>query len=466
MASDVLLMDFAGLSQSLGARHFSFSNSKGFTSVSIDSRNVEQGSLFIALPGAATDGHCHITEAFNAGASCAMVESAKLESFNLIDIAKKMGKDLLAVENTLRAFQNAARVYLEKFPKLLKIGMTGSTGKTTTKEIASAIISSEKNTVMNMGNLNSETGLPLSAFTVRSEHEAGIFEMGMNRKGEISELAGILKPNIALITNIGHAHIGILGTKQEIAKEKKNIFSCFTDNDIALIPQHDEYRDFLAEDLRGKIRFYGEDSITGLEGVSSLGLDGSEIRWAGERIHFALPGKHFLADALAAIAIAREVPVRAGAIKKGLESVRPMFGRNEILRGRCTVIRDCYNSSPESAEKTLEFCNSLDWNGRRIYVMADMLELGNNSRLAHEQLGRLLAESKADDIFLFGKETAATAAILTECSRNFFRTEEIKELSSALDRVIQSSDLVLLKGSRGCALERLSGILTGVNNVS
>ena len=466
MTSDVLLMDFAGLSRSLGARHFSFSGSKGFSSVSIDSRTAEQGSLFVALPGSVTDGHCHITEAFNAGAACAMVESAKLESFNIIDIAQKLGKDLLAVDNTLQGLQDTARIYLDKFPKLLKIGITGSTGKTTTKEIAAAIIVAEKNTVMNKGNLNSETGLPLSAFSVRGEHEAGIFEMGMNRKGEIAELARVLKPNIALVTNIGHAHIGILGTKQEIAEEKKNIFSCFTDNDIALIPQEDQYRDFLAQGLRGRIRFYGADSFAELEEVRSMGLEGSEIRWAGEKIHFALPGKHFLADALAAIAIAREVSVSCGAIKKGLESVRPMFGRTEILKGRCTVIRDCYNASPESVEKTLEFCDSLDWPGKRIYVLADMLELGENSPAAHGQIGRLLAESKADGIFLFGKEITAAASVLTERGMSFFHTEDIQELSAALDRGIQNSDLVLLKGSRGCALERLSGILTGVNNVS
>ena len=467
MSSELFLMGFSSLSHSLGARHFSFSaNNAGFTSVSIDSRNVEQGALFVALPGSTDDGHSHVQAAFRAGAACAMVESSKLEKLNLMDIAKSMGKDLVAVDNTLRGLQDAAKVYLEQFPKLLKIGITGSSGKTTTKEITAAIIGQEKNTVMNKGNLNSETGLPLSVFDVRSCHEAGIFEMGMNRKGEIAELAAVLKPNIALVTNIGCAHIGILGSKQAIAEEKKNIFSQLADNDIALIPQDDACRDFLSEGLRGKVRFYGEGCFEELEETHSLGLDGSEIRWAGEKIRFTLPGKHSLAGALAAIAIAREVPVSAGAIKRGLESVRPLFGRGEILRGRTTVIRDCYNASPETVQNSLEFCDSLDWAGRRIYVIADMLELGESSFSAHERVGTLLVESKADMVFLFGKETEAAAALMADKGKPFFHTGVMEELSEAVDHYVQGNDLVLLKGSRGCALERLSDMLTEARGVS
>jgi len=459
MISDRCLMNFTGLSRSLGARHFSFSAASGFTSVSIDSRNVQEGALFVALAGATDDGHNFVQAAFRAGAAAAMVESSKLEQFNLVETAKSMGRDLVAVDNTLRGLQDAATAYLEQFPKLLKIGITGSSGKTTTKEIAAAIIGQEKNTVMNKGNLNSETGLPLSVFEVRSCHEAGIFEMGMNRKGEIAELAAVLKPNIALVTNIGTAHIGILGSKQAIAQEKKNIFSRFTDNDIALIPGDDEYRGFLAQGLRGKVRFFGEGCFEELEETRSLGLDGSEIRWAGETIRFGLPGKHSLADALAAIAIAREVPVSSGAIKRGLESARPLFGRGEILKGRTTVIRDCYNANPESVSNSLELCDSLDWPGRRIYVIADMLELGGESFAAHRRLGELLDRSKADMVFLFGSEVQASAALIK--SKPFFHSGDMKELSAALDQYVQGGDLVLLKGSRGCALERLSGMLTG-----
>jgi UDP-N-acetylmuramoyl-tripeptide--D-alanyl-D-alanine ligase len=461
MVSKGLLMDFAGLSRSLGARRLvSRAADAGFSSVSVDSRTTGAGALFVALPGSAGDGHCFVEAAFKAGAAGALVESSKLDRFNLVQTAQSMKKDLLVVDNTLRGLQDAARVYLEQFPRLLKIGITGSSGKTTTKEIAAAIIGEEKNTVMNPGNLNSETGLPLSVFAVRSCHEAGIFEMGMNRKGEISELAAILKPDIALITNIGSAHIGILGSKQAIAGEKKNIFSRFAGAGIALIPEDDEYRDFLARDVRGRVCFYGMKSFKELEGVADLGLEGSEIIWEGERIRFALPGAHNLADALAALAIAREIPVGRSAIKRGLEKALPLFGRGEILRGGTTVVRDCYNANPESLEKALEFCDGLDWSGRRVYVIGDMLELGECSRPAHERAGRLLAASAADKVFLYGKETEFAARVMAnDGGRPFFHSDDMAELSRALDTYVRSGDLVLLKGSRGCALEKLTALL-------
>jgi UDP-N-acetylmuramoyl-tripeptide--D-alanyl-D-alanine ligase len=399
--------------------------------------------------------------AFNSGASGAVVESSKLEKYDLVNIAQKKGKDLVIVENSLKALQDAGRVYLEKFPKLVKIGITGSSGKTTTKEIAAAIISCEKNTVKNEGNLNSETGLPLSVFEVRSHHEAGIFELGMNRKGEISEIANVLKPNIAAVTNIGTAHIEYFGSKQEILKEKKCIYKFLGNDDVALVPNYDEYSRELAEGVTGKIKYFGSDCFDELEGTRSLGLDGTEITWAGEKIHFSLPGKHSLEDAMAAIAIAKEIPVSDNAIKKGLESVKPLFGRLEILKGYATVIRDCYNANPESTAKSVEFCNSLDNQGRLIFVIGDMLELGENSKASHIKLGTLLSESKADKVFLFGKETAACANVLSCAGKSFYHTEDIDDLKNALFSCVKEGDVVLLKGSRGCALERLSDLVTG-----
>ena len=200
-----LLMTFEELMQKCGDILF-FGEEKGFKSVCIDSRAVNKGALFVALEGQVQDGHSFIESAIKAGAAGIMAMRSKLESFDIVRLVKKYKKTLLVVEDTLKGLQNAARIYLEKFPGLLKIAITGSAGKTTTKEITSSIISQEKNIVMNSGNLNSETGLPLSVFNVRAEHEVGVFEAGMNRRGEIAELAEVLKPNIALITNIGSAH--------------------------------------------------------------------------------------------------------------------------------------------------------------------------------------------------------------------------------------------------------------------
>jgi UDP-N-acetylmuramoyl-tripeptide--D-alanyl-D-alanine ligase len=461
-------MGFAELALSLGARRFSFAGcDEGFSSVCVDSRKAGPGSLFIALRGGSDDGHRFVEAAFDGGAAGAMVDAAKLEdrSLDLTGLAKNRGRELMAVENTLSGLQNAARAYLDKFPRLIRIGITGSAGKTTVKEIAAKVISREKETVMNEGNLNSETGLPLSVFAVREHHEAGIFEMGMNRRGEIEELAGVLRPHIALVTGTGTAHIGILGSREAIAEEKKNIFSRFTGSQKALIPCDDDYRDFLARDVKGKVIFYGRDSFAELGAVRDLGLEGAEIIWEGKAVRFALPGAYNVRNVLGALAIAKQVPVSGRAVREGLAMVRPLFGRGEIFPGPVTVIRDCYNASPESVAQVLAFCDGLGWRGRRVYVIGSMLELGSVSKEAHGVLGRLLAASGADMVFLFGGETEAAAAELEassakpEAGVSWFHTNDFEELSRALEDYVRPGDLVLLKGSRGCALERLSGVL-------
>ena len=485
------LMSFSGLSHALGARLFPWEGKQGlpsaggeprpgpaagfgFSSVCIDSRAVVPGSLFVALRGEKQDGHSFVDAAFKAGASGAMVSLAALENpaFLLTKAAQKWKGVLIAVEDTLKGLQDAARVYLGQFSNLIRIGITGSTGKTTTKEIAAAIIGQEKSIIMNEGNLNSETGLPLSVFNVNSSHEVGVFEAGMNREGEISELAKVLNPHLALITNIGSAHIGILGSRGKIAEEKKKIFSEFSGNNTALIPMEDEYRDFLAGGICGKAVFYGQSSLPALGGIRDLGLSGTEILWDGKPVRFALPGKFNLDNAIAAIALSLELPVSSASICRGLESVKPLFGRNEIFYGRATLIRDCYNSSPEGAEAALDFCDSLLWPGRKIYVLGSMLEQGGFSDDAHAALGRRLSSSRGDMVFLYGKEMLFAEEVLRK-SREKERgisppsvpcslfTCDMGELSLALDNYIKKGDLVLIKGSRGCALEKLTDILLG-----
>jgi len=465
-----VLMSFLELSNAVGGSLFAgegkqgVDNSlKGFSSVSIDSRTVTSGGLFVALKGAALDGHTFIEAAFKAGAVGALVANSALkdEKLDLSGLAQRWGRVLICVENTLKALQDAARVYLKQFTNLLKIGITGSAGKTTTKEIAAAIIGQEKSVVMNIGNLNSETGLPLSVFDVRSHHEVCVFEAAMNHKGEMEDLARILNPDIALITNIGSAHIGILGSREAIAEEKKQIFSQFTGNNTALIPAGDEYRDFLAKDVRGRTVFYGPSSLPSLGAVRDLGLEGTEIVWEGEAVRFGLPGKFNLSNAIAATSIALELSVSASAIRHGLQAVKPLFGRGEILYGRSTLIRDCYNSSPESAMEALDFCDSLEWQGRRVYVFGSMLELGDSSDEAHTKLGMRLTSCRADMVFLYGEEIRPAADTLKGSAKLVLFTTNMEELSAALDNCIKNGDLVLLKGSRGCALEALTEIFTG-----
>ena len=464
LLNNSFLMTFEELMHTCG-EILIYGEQKGFQSVCIDSRSINNGALFVALQGQAQDGHLFIESAIKAGAAGIMAARSKLDKFDIVMLVKKYKKTLLVVEDTLKGLQDAARIYLEKFPGLLKIAITGSAGKTTTKEITASIIKQEKNIVMNSGNLNSETGLPLSVFNVRSGHEVGIFEAGMNRRGEIAELADVLKPNIALITNIGSAHIGILGSKWAIAEEKKSIFSQFTGSEKALIPMDDNFKEFLSKDVNGKVIYYSQHNFSELECVRDKGLEGAQIKWAGKLINFPLPGDANIKNAFAAIAIAGEIPVSAQSIKEGLESVKPLFGRSQIIKGRITLIQDCYNSSPESLESVLEFFNDLEWQGRKVCVIGSMLELGNTSKEAHKNMGLSLGAmnlntSHDDKIFLFGKECKAAAEVLAEQKNNYFWTDKMDELKKALTSYTKPGDLVLLKGSRGCALEQLTPLLT------
>lgn len=425
----------------------------GFSSVRIDSRAVEGGALFVALIGSERDGHLFIPAALASGASVALAAESRADAAE----AALAGLDayLVVVADTLAALQAAARAYIDKFPSLLRVGITGSSGKTTTKELAAAMIGKEKKVVMNVGNLNSETGLPLSVFTVRAEHEVGVFELGMNRRGEIGELAAVLRPSIALVTNVGTAHIGILGSRDAIAEEKKAIFSRFTGSELALVPEDDEYSDALAYGVRGRVQPYGRRTLAKFDGSRPLGLDGTEIRWAGVPCVLPLPGEHNVRNALAAAAIAEAVGVSDASIRAAISTTAPLFGRAEILRGPITVVQDCYNANPESMEASLDFCDSVEWAGRRIYVIGSMLELGALSEQEHFKLGQRLAESEADLVFLFGAETAAAVRGL-DGKKRFFRSEDFESFAREVTAAALQGDLVLLKGSRGTALERLT----------
>ena len=470
------LMNFSELADALGGRLLTGEGkqtnlSSGhapdqFSSVSIDSREISPGGLFVALRGSSLDGHRYVHSAIEAGAYGAIVESKAMEntSMDLASLCRNKNIFLIIVEDSLKALQKAAAIYLERFPDLVKIGITGSSGKTSTKEIAAAIIGREKSVIMSKGNYNSETGLPLSVFQVRAHHEVGIFEAAMNQRGEMRALAEILTPHLALITNIGTAHIGNLGTTDAIAAEKKEIFAFFNNNNTAFIPDEDNYRDFLAEGVRGNIIFFGMNTFKEKESIKEMGLSGTNFILDGKNCSFKLPGKYNFANAIAAISLAKELSVSSESIIKGLESVKPLFGRGEIIKGKRTLIRDCYNSNPESANAALDFCDSLSWPGRKLYVLGSMLELGEKSETAHADLGSRLASSSADMIFLYGEEMKAALKRINENQNEINRvchTTEKDELSESINKNIKDDDLVLLKGSRGCALESLTDMILG-----
>ncbi|MGP1586759.1 MAG: UDP-N-acetylmuramoyl-tripeptide--D-alanyl-D-alanine ligase [Treponemataceae bacterium] len=433
-----------------------------FSGVSIDSRKVEKDFLFFALVGTLQDGHDYIGKAIENGASCVFINESYLNSNrDKINDFLKQNVIIICVTHTMYALQNLAKAYVLLFPNLIRVGITGSSGKTTTKEIAVKVISQKYKTIYNEGNLNSETGLPLSVFNIRKEHEVGIFEMGMNRQGEILELAKILRPQYAIITNVGTAHIGILKSRLNIAKEKRQIFHFFNEKSVGYIPEDDDFSDFLFES-EGNIKKISFDLINNIQ---NLGLKGTLFEFDGKSIKLALCGKYNLKNTLPVIQLAKDLKLTTEQIKNGIESVEPIFGRNQIFEEKITVIQDCYNANPDSMASAIDFADSVKFNGKKIFILADMLELGSEEDKEHEKIAKQVKNSGADAVFFLGKlMSKACKKVDFSKKQNIFAFESTdeKSMEKILEKfmsICNEGDLVFLKGSRGMALERLSKMM-------
>jgi UDP-N-acetylmuramoyl-tripeptide--D-alanyl-D-alanine ligase len=434
--------------------------------VVVDSRQVEEGFLFVALPGQRVDGHDFIPEALRRGAAALMASTSRWrergQQFDEL-LQSAPAVSVILLEDTLAGLQRLAKAYLRRFPRLRRIGVTGSNGKTTTKEALGSIVALDRPTVISEGNLNSEIGLPLSCFRVRKDHRAAVFELGINHPGEMGVLADIYRPDVALITNIGTAHIGLLGSREAIALEKRKIFSHFDGSQKAFVFEAEEFLNLLKEGLKGKLIPFGPQSTRGFEGSEDLGLEGTIIHWEGLRIRFPLFGAHNLRNALASISVSEEMGVSKEKIKEGLESVRPLFGRSQIIRDRVTTIQDCYNANPESFHQVFHFVSQLPWPGRKIAVLGSMKELGDRSREAHRRVGDRAAGADFQALFLFGEEMeAAFAEIKNGDYQGMVKwMTDFESLREELHSYLRDGDLLLIKGSRAVELERLLPAVAG-----
>ena len=443
-----------------------------FSSVATDSRNVSKDSLFVPIIGENQDGHRYILAAVDKGASVVLAAD---ESWKKLPEADRKSIEerasVVVVENTLYALQAAAARYVEKFPELIKVGITGSNGKTTTKEIAVSVLSQKYNVVATEGNFNSETGLPLSVFKIRKEHEAGIFEMGMNRVNEIGELASVLRPSFAIITNIGTAHIGFLGSKDNIAEEKKKIFSQFKDDScVGFVPGSDEYASFLSDVKTGSVRYFGKDFQKNVTDVREDGIEGTSFEYCGKTVRFPLPGTYNFSNMLAVVELAEALAVPTEKIIAGIEGVKPLFGRSRVLSGSFSIVQDCYNANAESMAESIRFYGGSKIGGKKVFVLGDMLELGAASAEIHRNMGVLAASEKPFAVFFVGREMSNAYEAACEycrehdCDVKLFAEKDtddssVLNVSETAAALASDGDLFLVKGSRGLRLERVVSVL-------
>lgn len=468
------LMNALELLKATNGVQLSGSQEDYFSHVSIDSRSVESFSLFVPLRGKNLDGHQFIEEAIKKGSKIVLVDSlyVKEENFKLKKLSETYGISFIEVGNTLKALQDVACFYLAKMNLKLKIGITGSSGKTTVKEMIGSLFSQKYNTFISQGNLNSETGLPLSIFMLKPFHEVGVFEMGMNRKGEIGELASVLNPDVAIITNIGTAHIGMLGSSQAIALEKKEVFSNFTYNSVGFIPDCD-FTNFLKDVENGKMVVYGSSHLKGFESFQLQGLTGSLIRYEGKDIKVNLPGEHNVENAILTITVGEYFNFKTEEIKRALEAVKAVSGRSEVKEGFVTCFFDCYNANPESMKEAINFSNLLAWNGKKIAILGSMLELGERSVEEHSKICDKALNSSFDVLYFFGDEILLglenyldkNQIDKKDFDRLFgkkvfaYKDGEFNALKTTVSGNVQKCDFVLLKASRTLHLERLEDVL-------
>jgi UDP-N-acetylmuramoyl-tripeptide--D-alanyl-D-alanine ligase len=426
---------------------------------SIDSRTIQPGQLFFAVKGERMDGHDFVQQALEKGAVAAVVRRDELARY-----AVKTG--LLTVPDTLIALQTLGAAVRRLWGKPL-IGVTGSTGKTTTKEAIAHVLSSRFRVLKSEGNFNNHFGLPLMLLKIEPEHEAAVIEMGMSHRGEIAALAKIAQPEIGVVTNVAPVHLEFFKSVAEIARAKYELIESLPAGGTAILNADDEYVSQFGRDFHGKVVCYGRHASADIrvENIEARGASGSAfdvvIDGRRERATLPLVGTHNIYNALAAVATGMERGLSLAEAAGALATLAPADKRGSVVQvGNITIINDCYNSNPTALDAMIDTLAAMPAK-RRIVVAGEMLELGPSGEELHRLSGQHMAK-KGIDILVGVRglsqkmvEAAGTAGIRAE----FVATPE--EAGEWLVRESREGDVVLLKASRGVKLERALETVVG-----
>jgi UDP-N-acetylmuramoyl-tripeptide--D-alanyl-D-alanine ligase len=420
----------------------------------IDSRTPPNGGMFVPLKGENTDGHQYLTQALSA------VDASFCSAgfFDTQSVVIPSGKVLVVVPDVLEALAAFAAAHLDAFGATLRLGVTGSNGKTTTKELLAAALEVFGPTYATAGNWNSEIGVPLTALGMEKGFSFGVFEMGINHRGEMDLLASVVRPLLSIITNIGTAHIGMIGSQHEIALEKKKIFSRSGSFAIAVLPAADKFLPVLTEGFDGTVKLFGR-SQPGFRLIADHGLDGTEFEWKGTAFRLSLPGLHHIDNALAVLAAVEALGLDWRRCAPALASVGAAFGRGQVEHGSIDLLLDCYNANFDSMLGLLELVRTLPkpTSGRMVLVLGSMKELGADSEALHRKLGAAVANLDVDAVFFFGveAEVAYAACVSGGFASRAEWVSDFDELNQLVRDFVRPGDLVVLKGSRSNRLERL-----------
>lgn len=470
----------------------------------IDSRKIEQGGLFFATKGEKVDGHRFIGQVFEKGALCVVTEKTPEQVRAECEVPLESWGAYILVEDTFAALKQIAAFYREQLT-IPVVGITGSVGKTSTKEFIAGVLSVHYNVLKTEGNFNNEVGLPLTLLRIRREHEAAVVEMGISDFGEMSRLGSMARPNICVITNIGQCHLENLHDRAGIFKAKTEIFDYLSEDGEVCLNGEDDMLTAVGE-VNGKaVHHFGLSENAGLEvyatDVENLGLLGSRAvmhicrnranTHIGNQetctdlvcpIEIPLPGQHMVINAMAAAQVGKLLGLTVEEIKEGIMSVKPVGGRSNILKlADKIVIDDCYNANPVSMKAALELLKTAT--GRKVAVMGDMFELGENSDAMHAEVGTYAVEQGIDVVCCVGENSrhmyeAAMAAVVVDTISTGDKNGEVTEPNSSiyyfatredllgkLSDILQPGDTILVKASHGMGFDKVVEILksTGEN---
>ncbi|ABG86654.1 UDP-N-acetylmuramoyl-tripeptide--D-alanyl-D-alanine ligase [Clostridium perfringens] len=427
---------------------------KEIKAVSTDTRKIEEGTMFIALKGENFNGNNYVLEAFNKGAKIAIVDEVKCDLNEL-----KEDVALIKVQNTRRALMDLAKFYREKLG-LKVVGITGSAGKTSTKDLVAAVLSDKYKVFKTKGNFNNEIGLPLMILELDSTYDVAILEMGMRGLGQIKELAEIASPDFGIITNIGISHIEILKTRENILKAKMEIATFFDKNNTLVVCGNDDFLGALPNAEYKIVKTgVGENFKIGAKNIALEELSSKFTVYDGEKeeeFSLDMPGEHNISNLMLGIAIAKELGVSFEEMKRGLKNIEATSMRLELIKkDGFSILNDCYNSSPVAVKSAIDVMKNIEGK-RRIAVLGTMRELGHKSEEAHEEIGKYSKENGIEKVLCFGDFSKNIKEGYGEgCTVYENKEELIKDLLN----IICDGDIILVKASRSLKFEEITKAL-------
>ena len=438
------------------------SPTKIFRGVSINSRTIEEEELFVCIQGENFDGHNFLGEAINKGAAGIILSDPSYLSEDKIREGNL--PFVIQSQNTLRALQELASYQRTRFP-LQVVAVTGTNGKSTTKEMIASIIETKYKTLKTQGNLNNHIGLPLTLLARKPEHEVGVLEMGMSAAGEIKRLAEIAKPDIGVITNISVGHLDQLKTIKDVQAAKGELFDAITKEGTAIVNADDPLVLELAKSLRVKKITYGIEQSSDVQASNIQNEGSSGFTFTAKvfnqtiSVNLSQIGYCNIYNALAALATGHSLGISGKDMSRGLENYQQIPQRNEQIHYEgVTLINDAYNANPQSMREALKTLSEFNTQGKRFLIIGDMLELGPLSESAHHELGQEIILSNVDHLVTVGPLASLVAESAKKNPRHPLQIGKFNthaEAVSYLLRNVEKGDCLLIKGSRGTKMENI-----------